>query len=247
MKDSLILKKYKIENVPGTYNLKEEKTFFGTKIMDIEDYIEITDKSIQYYELEISGTTIEEQNNGYQYFKLDTTIEKIVIQDIVGIKNKYHSIKKVTQNQQSEINNTQWEIKIDIKSILKEYIFGKIKERRTFKSIDNTVFINRNINKSIYEYIDLNILDRYELDKIDLYVKYIDIKNNILYSNLVVKQFDPIFNQSIEMDEYLVRNTNIKLDLYLDKLAPITVDYYQIKSSSDYKFDYYFNLYFRKI
>ena len=39
MKDSLLLKKYKTENVNGTLNLDEEKTFFGTKVMDIEDEI----------------------------------------------------------------------------------------------------------------------------------------------------------------------------------------------------------------
>jgi hypothetical protein len=245
MKDSLMLKKYKTEKVPGTYNLIEEKTFFGTKIMDIEDYIEITDKSIQYYELNVSGTS--QENNGYQYYELNTFIEDVIIQDIVNIKNENHTIKKTLQSKETEINNTHWKIKIDIKSILSQYIFGKIKETRTFKSIESSVFINRNINKSIYEYIENNILDRYELDNIELYVKYIDIKNNIIYSNLAIKQYDPLFNQSIEIEENRVRNTNLKLDLYLDKLAPITVDYYQTKSSTEYKFDYYFNLYFKKI
>jgi len=247
MKDSLMLKKYKVESVSGSYNLTEEKTFFGTKIMDIEDSISITDKSIQYYELDIVGTPLEEANNGYQYQELNKTIEIVRIFDVVDIKNNNHKIKKTLQDVQSEINNTHWEITIDIKSILRQYLFGKIKEMRTFKSMMNTTFINKNINNSIYNYIDKNILDRYELDKIELYVKYIDIKNNVIYSNLAIKQYDPLFNQSIELDKYLVRNTNLKLDLYLDKLAPITVDYYQIKSSSEYKFDYYYNVYFKKI
>ena len=247
MKDSLMLKKYKVESVSGSYNLTEEKTFFGTKIMDIEDSISITDKSIQYYELDIVGTLLEEANNGYQYQELNKTIEIVRIFDVVDIKNNNHKIKKTLQDVQSEINNTHWEITIDIKSILRQYLFGKIKEMRTFKSMMNTTFINKNINNSIYNYIDKNILDRYELDKIELYVKYIDIKNNVIYSNLAIKQYDPLFNQSIELDKYLVRNTNLKLDLYLDKLAPIIVDYYQTKSSSEYKFDYYYNIFFKKI
>ena len=247
MKDSLMLKKYKVEDVSGSYNLTEEKTYFGTKIMDIEDYINITDKSIQYYDLNIIGTPLEEINNGYQYQELNKTIESVTIFDVVDIKNSNHKIEKTLQKLQSEINNTHWEIKIDIKSILRQYLFGKIKEIRTFKSMMNTSFINKNINNSIYEYIDKNLLDRYELDKIELYVKYINIKDNVIYSNLVIKQYDPLFNQSIELDEYKVRNTNLKLDLYLDKLAPITVDYYQTESSSEYKFDYYYNVYFKKI
>jgi len=247
MKDSLMLKKYQIEDVSGLYNLKEEKSFFGTKIMDIDDNISITDKSIQYYEIREIGTPEDELNNGYQYFKLNDILEKITILDVVNIKYENHIISKSLQDSDIEKNNTKWEIKIDIKNILRQYLFGKIKEMRTFKSLSYDLFSNNNINSSIYEYIEMNILDRYELDKIELYVKYINIKDNVVYSNIVFKQYDPLFNQSIELEENLVRNTNLTLDLYLDKLAPITINYSQVKSSSEYKFDYYYNLYFKKI
>jgi len=243
MKDSLMLKKYKTENVSGVYNLKEEKTFFGSKLMEIEDYIEIRDRSIPYYDV----NDVTDMNSGYQYYDLNEIKESITIFDIVSIKNNNHKISKSLQNDDIERYNTRWKINIDIKNILRQYLFGKIKESRVFRSISYKYFTNNNINTSIYEYINMNILDRYELDKIELYVKYIDIKNNVIYSNLAIKQYDPKFNQSIELEKYKVSNTNLKLDLYLDKLAPINVEYYQVKSSTEYKFDYYYNLYFKKI
>ena len=128
-----------------------------------------------------------------------------------------------------------------------EYLFGKIKEARTFKSLSYKKFNNNNINKSIYEYIDKNILDRYEFDSVELYIKYIDIKNNAVYTSLPHKQYDPKYNQSVEQEEYKVTNANMKLNLFLDKLAPIKINYYQTKPGLDYKFDYYFNVHFKKI
>jgi len=247
MKDSLMLKKYKTENVNGTFNLKEEKTFFGTKVMDIEDEIHIIDKSIQYFQVMKTGTPEEMRNNGYQFSQINQFEETLFIMDIVQIKNQHHNIKKTLQNQQDEKFNTRWEININIKNILIEYLFGKIKNARTFKSLSYKNFSSKNINKSIYEYINNNLLDRYEFSSIDLYIKYIDIKDNVIYTSEAIKQFDPLFNQSIEYPEYQVTNANMKLDLYLDKLAPITVNYYQTEPSSDFKFDYYYNIHYKKI
>jgi len=242
MKDSLMLKKFETSKVNGTFNLLEEKTFFGTKVMDIEDDIHITDKSIQYFNI-----VNNELSNGYQYTIINNYEEDLVIMDVVEIKYNNHNIKKALQNKQDEIQNTRWEFNIDIKKILTEYLFGKIKEARTFKSLNYTNFTNRNIDKSIYEYITLNLLDRYEFDTIDLYIKYIDIKDNVIYSTTALKQFDPQYNQSIELPEYKVSNANMQLELYLDKLAPIKVNYYQTEKSSDYKFDYYYNIHYKKV
>jgi len=247
MKDNLMLKKFKTENVNGTFNLIEEKSFFGTKLMDIEDEIHLTDKSVQYFQVFTGGTPLEMINNGYQYSIVNLYEETLFIMDVVEIKYDNHNIIKGLQKKTDEEQNTRWEIDIDIKKILSQYLFAKIKESRTFKSMNYDNFSNNNINNSIYEYIDKNLLDRYEFDSIDLFIKYIDIKNNVIYSNSAIKQYDPKFNQSIELPEYKITNTNINLDLYLDKLAPIKVDYYQTESSLQYKFDYYFNLHYKKI
>lgn len=247
MKDNLILKKYDTENVNGSFNLIEEKTFFNTKVMDIEDEIHITDKSIQYLQIFSGGTSSEMINNGYQYFEMNQFLETLFIMDVVQVKLDNHTINKLLQTKQDEKNNTRWEININIKEILIEYLFGKIKEARTFKSMSYVDFSTNNINKSIYEYIRVNLLDRYEFDSVELFVKYIDIKNNAVYTALPHKQYDPKYNQSVEETEYKVTNANMKLNLFLDKLAPIKINYFQTKPGLDYKFDYYYNIHYKKI
>jgi len=243
MREDLNLKKYQTEPIYGTFNLLEEKSFFSTKLMEIEDNIYINDKSIQYFQLSVKN----DKNYGYQFFNKNDIEESLFIIDMVNVKNEQHDIKKILQNKQNEIYNTRWDITINIKTILIEYLFGKIKESRSFKSISHDLLKNNNINSSIQEYIINNIIDRYELENIELFVKYINIKDNVIYSNNPIKQYDPLYNQNIESDENKVSNANIKIDLYLDKLTPITIGYFQTKKSSEYKFDYYYNLKFKKI
>lgn len=253
MKETLILKKFKKEPVYGTFNLSEEKTFFSSKIMDLEDQIVIDNKSIHYFQFfynasadDISGQTLA-KNNGYQYSQLNKLVENFYLLDVVDLKLKNHKIYKATQTSKDEKYNTKWIIDIDIKTILREYLFAKIKERRTFKSITYDKFINKDINKSIYEYININLLDRYSFQYVDFYVKYTDIKKNTVWSDVTLKQFDPQFKSDIGIKEYIDRNVNVEIANFTDLLANLKITYYQIKPSIDYKFDYYFNIYYNKI
>jgi len=254
MKNDLILKKYKKETVHGTFNLLEEETFFGSKIMEIEDEIIIDDKSIQYFQYFYTPTDpndITEQNltknNGYQYYELNTLYETFYLLDVVELKYDYHTITKSQQTKVDEKNNTRWLLNVDIKSILKEYIFAKIKERRTFKSITYNEVLNNDINNSIYSYIETNLLDRFSFNYIDFYVRYIDIKNNTIWNNTTLKQFSPSYKSDIELEEYKVTNVNVEIDNFIDPLANLKINYFQTKPSTIYVFDYYFNIYFKKI
>jgi len=244
VKENLQLKKFTTEKVHGVYNIVEEPTFFCSKVMDIEDIVEITDKSIEYYQIYENGNPYN--NNGYQYFVKNFT-EQFYILDAVKLKLNNHNIVLVQQSSLDEQFNTKWQIQINVKTILTEYLFAKIKEARTFKSMKPSNFINNNINQSVYDYITNNLLDRYRFSKLDLFVQYIDIKNNQLYSDLAIKQYDPMYSSSIELDEYIVKNLNLQQDSLVDTLADVYVLYSQIKPSTDYKFDYYFNVYFEKI
>ena len=248
MKNDLQIKKYKTIPVKGTFNLIEEKTFFGTKLMDIEDCIEITTESIQYFQLSNSAYT-QNLGYGYQYYTLDNSItnEELFIMDLVKGKEENHKIEKMLQKKEDDKYNTKWELEIDIKSILMDYLFGKIKNARTFRSLNYSDFSNNNINETIYEYIEKNILDRYKFDKVELFIKYIEIDNNKIYNSFTSKQYDPTYNQTVGVEEYKVTNINMKTNLLLNKLVPITVNYFQIKSGLEYKFDYYFNIHYKKI
>ena len=163
------------------------------------------------------------------------------------MKYNNHTIKIAQQSDIDIKNNTKWIIDINIKNILTQYIFAKIKERRTFKSLNHDNFLNNNINNSIYSYIEKNVLDRYKFDHIDFYVKYTDIKNNSVFSNTTLKQFDPQFKSDIESIDNKTTSVNVEINNYIDPLADVKINYFQIKKSSDFKFDYYFNIYFTKI
>lgn len=243
MKNNLILKKFKKENVKGTYEMLEKETFFGGKLMDIEDEITISDVSVHYYQY----YNVDDKKNGYQYYDLNVFIEKFYLLDVVNLKLKHHNIVKIPQSEIDEKNNTRWELNINIKNILREYLFAKIKARRTFKSIEYYDFLNNDINLSIYEYINLNLMDRYKFDSIDFYVKYIDIKNNNTYDNLTIKQYDPLFRSDIENINYKINNVNLDINDFMDQLADVKILYNQSKTSTEYKFDYYFNVKFKKI
>ena len=242
MKDNLQIKKFEIEKVHGVFNIVEESTFFCSKIMDIEDLVSITDKCIQYYQINSIGTT----SYGYQYYDKNF-LEELNILDVVKLKIDNHAINLLQQSTIDEQNNTKWQIQINAKNILTEYLFAKIKEARTFRSMKYSNFINKNINQSVYDYITLNLLDRYRFKTLDLYISYIDVKNNNLYSDLTIIQYNPLFNSAIEVDENYIKNTNISQIDALDALSNVIVEYSQIKPSTDYKFDYYFNIYFEKI
>ena len=253
MKDNLILKKYKKETVNGTFNLLEEETFFGTKVMEIEDEININDKSVQYFHYffnagvnDTTGLTLA-KNNGYQYNQLDLFNETFNILDLVDLKLNNHTIIKSQQTVLDEKNNTKWIIEIDTQKVIVEYFFAKIKERRTFKSLTYQNFSNNDINQSIYDYINMNLLDRVKFDRVDFFIKFTDIKNNSVFSNVTYKQFDPLFKSDIEQDQYKNNSVNVEINNFINPLANVKINYSQTRPSSDFKFDYYFNIYYKKI
>jgi hypothetical protein len=254
MKENLILKKYKKETVNGTFNLKEEETFFGTKVMEIEDSIFINDEGIQYYQyfydvVDINDSVEVEKakNNGYQYNEINTFLENFFLLDIVNLKLDNHTIQKQQQTEIDNEINTKWTINVDIKNILIEYLFAKIKERRTFKSIRYDNLTNKDINNSIIEYINSHLLDRFKFESLDFYVKYTDISKNSIFNNGVLKQFDPQFKSDLELSEYIDNSVNVQINNFIDPISNVTIDYFQKKSSLKFKFDYYFNITYKKI
>ena len=80
MKDNLQIKKFEIEKVHGVFNIVEESTFFCSKIMDIEDLVSITDKCIQYYQINSIGTT----SYGYQYYDKNflEELRKFIVEEL---------------------------------------------------------------------------------------------------------------------------------------------------------------------
>ena len=127
---------------------------------------------------------------------------------------------------------------INLQEILTQYLFGILKQYRTFEGVRNNMVVSENVDFAIKEYISKNILDRYKFDKAHLFIRYNDLRGqNILrfknnWNNLVLSESERI--QRLE--------TQTEFDD-----SEILVNFNQEKNSSLYSFDYYFKLFWNKV
>lgn len=245
MKNDLILKKYETTKVKGVKSSKEVKSFFGSKLIDIEDDIFINNISIQYSEV-VDKVNI--QNDHYQYYINDSLYpETNILKSLDDVKYENHSIDIYSQRGPTRTaidQNFEWILVVNAKNILKEYLFLRLKESRIFKTIKSEDLLQRNINSYIYEYIDQNLLNRYNISDLIFYVKYFNVvQDSTVFTNGQVLN-GPQFNKTIYDETNRVKNVNMIVPYYLDTVKII---YNQIKDRRQYKFDYYFNISYKKI
>lgn len=250
MKNNLMIYKYKTKPVNGTFSTNEIKNFFGSKMIDIEDDIIINDESIQFSDFNFIYNNINDlynlNSNGYQNFNYDSNLETIQLKNLTDLKKSNHTIKLQAQSDLDLRNNTKWIINIDCKNILKNYLFYRLKEHRVFKCIQYNELYNSNVNNFILDYIELNLLNRYKFNKINIYIQYIDIINNVDY-NISKINYNPTFNKNIVSVDNLEKNANVQQINSILSFTDMQVLYNQTKKSTEYTFDYYFDLLFTKI
>ena len=238
MKSDLIISRYKTEKIIGTKSSFDSKTFFGSKMIDIEDSIIVDNKLIQYSEV---FDTVDKRNNGYQYYNDIDHIEKIYLVNLFDVKNNHHTI---TLGYQSSVDlrlNTNWTILVNWKDVLIEYIYLKLKEARTFKTIKFDNVLSENINLYIKKYIENNLTSRYNFNSLVFYIKYynLDSGDEDTDPNLVL---NPIFDASIKSEENQVKNVNTTVFPEI-----LNIQYKQTESSQLKKFHYYFDLNINKV
>ena len=245
MKSNLLIRKFDTEPVVGTMTSKEIKSFFGGKLIDIEDEIVINNISIQYSEV-VDKDAI--QNDHYQNFNKSGiyTPETDILRNLDDIKFENHSVDIYSQVEK-ENENFEWIFVVNTKNILKEYLFLRLKESRVFKCIKSSDLVERNINDFIYNYIESNLLNRYNLYRIDFFIKYFNIaqSTNLYDKNKLLK--NPNFNSNVFYTENKINNINIITPDYLNNLGPVKMILNQTKNYNQYKFDYYFTLIYKKI
>lgn len=229
MRRSYISPEFEYKDVYGTFNMKESTNYYGSKMLEIEDSIYIDKINIVYYE----------NNNGEQ---INLTSENILEPHLYSSnesKGKYHTlIKEPSQSDYQLDNFTNWVLEIDLKNILLDYIFSQIKKMRTFEGIKNNMVIYKDVNTALKNYIILNTLDRYKLTKVDLYISYNDLRNNV------------VLKHQTKFDESVYNNMNKLIKFQTETQwdnSSIKVIFNQEKISSLYNFNYYFNLFFEKI
>ena len=229
MRRTYISPEFNKNNVYGTYNMVEESNFFGAKMLEIEDSILIGSQNIIYYQ----------KANGEQLdFDTETTLDSIIYSSSEDKKSNHKITIDESQTKYNLDNNTKWIIDIDIKKILSNYLFAELKRYRTFEGIKTDMTLYNDVNVAIKKYIEFNVLNRYKLSTIELYVNYTDLRNqNVL-------RYKNIWNENIFKPEYKLSKVQTVSDFNQNTLRVL---FNQEKPSSTYKFDYFFNLLFVKI
>jgi hypothetical protein len=229
MRRTYISPEYQNRAVYGTLNMVEESTFFGAKMLEVEDTISIDNQDIIYYQ-KLNGEQLD--------FSIESSLSSIVYSSSTNKLNNHTLELDTTQPKYQLDNNTRWILTIDLKTIITDYLYATLKRYRTFEGVKNEMTIFNDVNVGVRNYIQSNVLNRYKFKSIDLYVRYQDLRNQSLLryknnwdNNIINPTYKLIkFQTETEFDESSIRIT-----------------FNQEKPSNTYSMDYYFNILFEKI
>lgn len=229
MRRKYISPEFDYNKVYGTYNMVEKNSFFGSKMLEIDDVININSKNIIYY---------QKDNHEQIDYNIESKFNPMVF-DVVSYKLKSHIIS-IDESQSSfqKDDKTKWIVKISIGDILLNYLFATLKEHRTFEGVSNSMNIYNDVDVAIKNYIYKNVSNRYKFKTIDLFLSYKDLNNQ------QVLKYKNDFSQFTEKSQNKLNKMEVILDHNDNQLE---IKFNQEKPSNEYAFDYYFNLNFEKI
>jgi hypothetical protein len=209
--------------------MTEESNYFGSKMLEIEDTIYIENQNIIYYQ-----RTSGEQIN----LSAETSIDSPIYSAPVD-KQINHSLNiDETQTDYQKENSTKWIIDIKLDDILSNFLFANLKRYRTFEGMKASLTRKNDVNTTIREYIDKNVSNRYKLSKIDLYIKYKDLRSqNVL-------RFKNTWNSTIGIDSNKFQKIQTETAFVGSSIRLL---FNQEQPSTQYSFEYYFNILFEKI
>lgn len=229
MRRTYISPEYLNKKVYGTYNMVEESNFFSAKMLDIEESILIDNQNIVYYQRS-SGEQID--------LSIENTLPSIIYSSSDNKLKNHTLILDPTQNDYDKNNNTKWIIDINLKNILTDYIFSIMKRYRTFEGIQNSMTLENDVNIALVKYINFNVLNRYKLDKLNLYISYKDLRNQSIL------RYKNNWKTSVVSDDNLMKKMTTETSF---DGSTIRAFFNQEKSSSTYVMDYFFTLLFVKL
>ena len=229
MRRTYISPEYQNRAVYGTLNMVEESTFFGAKMLEIEDSISIDNQDIIYYQ-KLNGEQLD--------FSVESSLPSFVYSSSVNKLDNHTLVIDTTQPSYQLDNNTRWILTIDLKTIITEYLYTTLKKYRTFEGVKNEMTMFNDVNVAVKNYIQFNVLNRYKFKNIELYVRYQDLRNQSLlrYKN---KWDNTIINPTYKL-------VKLQTETEFDQ-SSIKINFNQEKPSTTYSMDYYFNILFEKI
>jgi len=229
MRRNYISPEFVYEKVHGTFNMKEQSSFFGSKMLSIENSITIGNESIVYYQNE-NGEQIDLESERFFPSRIFNTVDE---------KSKTHVLfLDDSQSEYQKNGYTRWILDIQMKTVLNGYLSAVLKKWRTFEGVGNSMTLNNNVSAAVSEYVVTNLLGRYRFSKIEFYIKSVDLKT----SNAL--QFSNTFDSSIESPDCLFSKLEVQSD---PQESNLRVKFAQPDQSSQYNFKYYYNLFFEKI
>lgn len=228
MRRTYISPEFHTNKVWGTFNMVEESNFFSAKMLEIEDFIDIENQDIIYYQ----------KDNGEQ---IDLSIESSLPSTIFSSsdsKKENHTL--IIDKSQSEFQlnrNTRWILEINLDKILEDFLYATMKKFRTFEGLKNNMTLEKDINVALRKYITKNVKDRYKLSSVKFLINYTDLRSQSLL------KFKNIWNKNLTIEYQLKK---IQTETSFDN-SKIKILFEQEKPSQTYNFEYYFNLSFEKI
>jgi len=228
MRRTYISPEFFYKRIHGTLSMKEQSAFFGSKMMEIEEKLDITKDNLVYY-----------QNSNGEQLDIDNEINlPEILYDATIDKNVNHRLSFDVQTDEEKNDLTKWVMIINLKTIMRNYLFASLKKYRTFEGVKRDHVRNNSLDNSLFEYIDRNIFSRYELEKIEIYLLPIDLcgDNTLRYKNI----YDPFIESSSNSFTTFTQT-------FTEDNSQIRISFKQPKVSKDFSFKYYYNLRFKKI
>jgi hypothetical protein len=228
MRRTYISPEYKINKVYGSYNMIEESNFFGAKMLEIEDFVEIVNQDIIYY---------QKDTNEQLDLSVESSLTSLVYSSSIN-KQTYHTLTLDKSQPAFQLNkNTRWILEINLSQIFSDFIFSSLKKYRTFEGLKNNMTLEKDVNVSMRNYIENNVRNRYKLNRVELLINYKDLRNqNIL-------KWKNTWNSNLTSEQKL---NKIQTETASDE-SKITIIFEQERPSETYNYEYYFNIYFDKL
>ena len=226
MRRTYISPEYLNNEVYGTFNIIEESNFFGAKMLDIEDSINIQNQDIIWYQ-KLTGEQLD--------YSIESSLQSYIYSSSSDKQSNHTLVIDETQPKYQLDKDTRWILNINLTEILSNYLYANLKKYRTFEGVKNEMTSYNDVNVALKEYIKYNVLNRYKYQTVELYIKYSNLREQSIlrYNNT----WNP--NVTTRLNKIQTENTF--------NGSTIKVMFNQEKPSSDYSFEYYFNILFEKI
>lgn len=215
--------------VYGTFNMVEESNFFSSKMLEIEDFIDISNQDIIYY---------QKVNKEQLDITVESSLNSSILYSAAVNKRDNHVLELDKSQPVYQLNkNTRWILEINLEKIFSDFIFSSLKKYRTFEGLKNNMTLEKNVDIAIRNYIDKNIKNRYKLTNIDFLIKYKDLRNQDIL------KWKNTWNPQLTVDN---KFNKIQTETESDD-SKIKVIFEQDKPSDTYNYDYYFNIFYEKL